>query len=124
MLQYPDSHILKLPNDTFTNFRHDTKISQIDYYDVYTKEKVIETYILPKSISRFPSFFSHKQKGVTCPEIFFRRISPADKKRVDYTFEKLLEGISIITIGLPGIGKSTEMNFILMTFLGNIGKKG
>ena len=36
----------------------------------------------------------------------------------------LRKGRSVITVGLPGIGKLTEMNYMLMIFLRNIGQEG
>ena len=102
----------------------DKRISKAAFIDTSTKEVIIEAYLIPKSLSKFPSFYGSKQAGADCPELFFRRISRADEGRVKDIMDRLRQGKSVITVGLPGIGKSTEMNYILMKFLQNIGIEG
>ena len=38
-------------------FRDDKRISKAAFIDTSTKEVIIEAYFIPKSLSKFPSFF-------------------------------------------------------------------
>ena len=59
--------------------RNDNFICRAEFTDETTNEVIIEAYVVPKSLSKFPSFLGSKQHNVDCPELFFRRISQADE---------------------------------------------
>ncbi len=99
--------------------RHDTRISK-----VVLEGGRVEAYILPKTISYWPSFFAGKQKFELCREIYFNRIADSNKYRLDETIRLLRQRMDVVSIGLPGIGKSTEINKLLMEFLSHLGDEG
>jgi hypothetical protein len=97
--------------------RHESKISRIAL-----NNSRIETFILPNNISQWPSFVADKQKIELCPEIYFKRIADSNLPRFNATVELLKNGKDVVSTGLSGIGKSTEVNGLLMEFLANVGK--
>jgi hypothetical protein len=97
--------------------RHESKISRIAL-----NNGRIETFILPNNISQWPSFVADKQKSELCPEIYFKRIADSNLPRFNATVELLKNGKDVVSTGLSGIGKSTEVNGLLMEFLSNVGK--
>ena len=99
--------------------RHDTKISKIS-----CDGGRIEAYLLPKNISKWPSFYATKQESEKCSHIFFKRIADSHGYRFDETIRLLRDKKDVISTGLSGIGKSTEINGFLMKFLSHIGEKG
>ena len=73
-----------------TNFcSDDERISKAVFIDALTKEEIVEAYLIPKSLSKFPSFSGSTQGGADCSELFFRRISRADNGRVNIIIDRL-----------------------------------
>ena len=74
-------------------------------------------YLSFNSISKFPTFYGFKQGRSDCPELLFRRISRADIRRVECALDDIKNRRHAVIIGLPGIGKTAELNDILMKLL-------
>jgi ABC-type transport system involved in cytochrome bd biosynthesis fused ATPase/permease subunit len=99
--------------------RHKSHISKI-----VSEDTRLEAYILPTSISRWPSFRATKQYKAACCEIYFKRVADSNGPRFDETVRLLKGREKVVSVGLSGIGKSTEVNGLLMQFLFHIGKPG
>jgi hypothetical protein len=98
--------------------RHDSEISKI-----ILNNGRLEAYILPKNILMWPTFFASKQKSELCKEIYFKRIADSNLPRFDETVRLLLNRKDVISTGLSGTGKSTEVNGLLMEFLAHLGEE-
>jgi hypothetical protein len=99
--------------------RHETKISKL-----FLNKNRVEAYILPKNIPSWPSFKATQQKNELCPEIYFKRIADSNLPRFNATVELLRARKDVISTGLAGIGKSAEVNGLLMEFLSHMGEEG
>jgi ABC-type transport system involved in cytochrome bd biosynthesis fused ATPase/permease subunit len=91
-----------------------TSIVEINY-------KNVNTFILPESVIKWPTFSVMKQLEVKNNKLFFHRSSPPNMKRFNATVDHLRSGERVVSTGLAGIGKSTEFNAYLMEFLSHIG---
>ena len=96
--------------------RHETLITKT----VILTDRV-EAYVLPKTMSMWPTFFVSKQFSAGCPEIYFKRIGHTNGPRYEETVKLLREGKQVISTGLSGIGKSAEVNGL---FGSNMAKSG
>jgi hypothetical protein len=65
-----------------------------------------------------------KQETAGSSELYFKRVADSNGPRFNETVRLLLEGEQIVSTGLSGIGKSTEVNGLLMVFLGHLGEVG
>jgi hypothetical protein len=83
----------------------------------------VKAFILPKDLN-WPTFFANKQSLVSSPNIYFQRLADTHGHRQEATIKLLKQRRTVISIGLAGIGKSTELNSFLMEFVSNIGKEG
>ena len=72
----------------------------------------------------FPSMLDSKQKEVTGNNMVVRRMQPVDDQRFADSIAHLKRGKNVFWLGLPGISKSTESNFLLMEFLEHMGQEG
>jgi hypothetical protein len=99
--------------------RHETKISKI-----VINENRVEAYILPKNIPSWPSFQATKQENACCSEIYFKRFADSNLPRFNKNVELLRKRDKVISTGFAGIGKSMEVNGLLMEFLSHIGEEG
>lgn len=78
----------------------------------------LEVCHFPRALGKFPSFLdSAKQYFAVSSDLIFRRIQQVDQMRFDGTIDALKKGYHAIWCGHPGIGKSTEANFVLLEFL-------
>jgi hypothetical protein len=91
---------------------------------VESTSKRVEAYILPKTVSRWPSFRVTKQISVSSPKLLFKRTGDSNSYRFNETVKLLCERRNVVSTGLAGVGKSTEVNSLLMAFLPNLGKDG
>jgi hypothetical protein len=98
--------------------RHESKISKIVLNDR------IEAYILPENITCWPSFLCSKQRSEGCPEFYFKRTTFSNLPRFEETVRLLRIKKQVISTGLSGIGKSAEVNGLLMEFLFHMGEDG
>jgi len=96
---------------------------QMEKWDYSSNDNTakLRAYILPKDIS-WPMFTLRKQSDASCKNIYLCRTSPADTTRRNATLEKLKAGESVVWVGFPGIGKSSDINYILMKLLSHIGQ--
>ena len=78
--------------------------------------------MLPHSMEMWPTFFASKQKKAESREIYFMRIADSNGPRFEETVMLLRDGNDVISTGLSGIGKSTEVNGLLMVFLSHLGE--
>jgi hypothetical protein len=109
------SNIISASADNFE--RHKSCISK-----VLSEDRRVEAYVLPTSIPEWPSFFSMKQDDAT--EIYFKRVADTNGPRYMETINLLKQRMTVACTGLTGIGKSTEINGLLMDFLSHMGEKG
>ena len=98
--------------------RHDTLITKTI---ILTGR--VEAYVLPKTVKKWPTFVVSKQESAGCPEIYFKRIGDTNGPRYEETVKLLLKGRKVISTGLSGIGKGTEVNGFLMEFLRHMAKR-
>ena len=77
-------------------------------------------YALPVHMN-WPTFYASKQTKATDKHLFFQQMSSTHSKRFNAIVDHLQKGEKIVSTGLAGIGKSTELNAYLMKFLANIG---
>ena len=96
--------------------RHESRISMITL-----DGGRVEAYVLPKTIPQWPTFAATKQESERCPEMYFKRIADTNIPRFDETVRLLKDRKKVISTGLSGIGKSTEVNGLLMVFLSHLG---
>jgi hypothetical protein len=64
------------------------------------------------------------KKKADCSEIYFKRIADSNLPRFNKTVELLRNRDTVISTGLAGIGKSTEVNGLLLEFLSHMGEEG
>ena len=86
-------------------------------------ESILNAYILPNN-QKWPSFYCGKQRRASCNSIYFQRVDTVNITRFNETVRLLKDDNYVITIGCSGIGKSTELNSLLMVFLKHIGEDG
>ena len=98
--------------------RQENQISRVVHNDR------VEAYILPKSLKKWPSFCAMKRNTERFPEIYFKRIADTHTLRFNETVKLLRDKEKVISTGIAGTNKSTEVNGLLMTFLANIGNEG
>jgi hypothetical protein len=73
-------------------------------------------------VGYLPSFFDlPKKRSTIAADLIFRRIRPIDEVRFAKTITALKKGRKVVWYGHPGIGKSTEANFVLLEFLRHLG---
>ena len=77
-------------------------------------------YALPVHMN-WPTFYASKQTKATDKHLFFQQMSSTHSKRFNAIVDHLRNGKKVVSTGLAGIGKSTELNAYLMKFLANIG---
>ena len=64
------------------------------------------------------------QETASDTNLFFQRVNQTHALRFAATIDLLRKGDKVVSTGLSGVGKSTELNAYLMVFLSNIGKEG
>ena len=79
---------------------------------------------LPKAIPGWPTFNASKRRKAADQNLFFQLVSSSHRLRFEATLDLLRKGDSVVSTGVAGIGKSTEINAYLMEFIANIGKEG
>jgi hypothetical protein len=94
------------------------------FFDRSPERDGVSLFLLPDNKMRWPTFFSPKQLTEACQHMFFQRVSPVNKFRMEKTVNLLRGGKKVICTGLAGIGKSTEMNAYLMGFIKHLGETG
>ncbi len=99
------------------------------YYPSVDHEDLIEACILPPSSHcAFPSSLDYgKQYDILAPNVMLRRRMPLDEWRFNHSIECLRlrdKAMKVAWIGHPGIGKSTEANFLMMELLSHLGEEG
>ena len=114
-----DASVIK---DGFT--RSKDAISKVSFHSSESNEVLIEAYVLPENIQQWLSFISGKQRTADCQEVLLLRTDTVTKKRINTSEELLRGGTHVMVVGLPGIGKSSELNYLLMRFLQHLGQKG
>lgn len=83
-------------------------------------EDGLEIYVLPKS-HVWPSFMADmKQDHATNRNLYFHRHKGLNGVRVAETLDRLLTSTHVAWIGLPGIAKSTGVNYILMKLVSEL----
>jgi len=105
---------------------HDTKMTRKLYTGRDEGETIcVEAFLLPKGLDRWPSFFvSKKQTKADCCDVYVRRMKSHNIGRVEKSLELLKKGDTVIWLGLPGIAKSTDINFVLMQLIKHMGESG
>ena len=102
---------------------HDTKITRKLFTRTDEGETVVEAFLLPKGLSRWPSFLvGKKQSMADCCDVYVRRMKTHNIGRVEKSLELLKKGNTAIWLGLPGIAKSTDINFVLMQLIKYMGE--
>ena len=104
--------------ETIPKSPHHSKITMVE-----GNERCI-CYILPSNIQRWPSFYAMKQRDAKSCQLYFKRINDTNLPRFDETIKLLNKGRQVVSTGLSGIGKSTEINGLLIEFLKNMGTNG
>lgn len=84
----------------------------------------VNAHILPKSLPHWPTFCGIKQEKACSCHIFYERIGDSHGSRIGKTISYLNSNSKVVSIGLAGISKSTEINTFLMRYLPNIGQPG
>jgi hypothetical protein len=96
--------------------------SRMTFVNVTGEGEALEVCHFPRELGTFPSFFdSAKQCEAVSTDLIFRRIRPIDEVRFIKTINTLKKGRKVVWCGHPGIGKSTEANFVLLEFLRHLG---
>ena len=110
-------------SDTFDEVqKHDSRIAKVNYISEDDK-LVLEAYLLPKSIDKWPTMWDSKQVGVVCPDIYLRRIESSSEGRLRMSLSTLVKAhTNMIWIGSPGIAKSADINMVLMVLLKDLGR--
>jgi hypothetical protein len=91
---------------------------RMTFANVTGEGETLEVCHYSRELGMFPSFFdSFKQCEVVGAELLFRRVRPVDQARFENTIAALKKGSTVVWCGHPGIGKSTEANFVLLEFL-------
>ena len=116
----------RLPRITRTedNFENIDTDHPSNIIEVKSEDGRVALFILPKVISKWPSFYASKQKEASDKNLFFHCISGTHALRFNATVDLLRRGKQVVSTGVAGIGKSAELNAYLMEFLSNIGKSG
>lgn len=84
----------------------------------------VSVVLLPADIA-FPTFADNKQRGYAGQNVLILRESnPAENDNRELSRQRLLDGDSAVWIGHPGIGKTTEVNSIIVQLLKNLGNEG
>jgi hypothetical protein len=96
-----------------SNFRDELQIVK---YKI-SQNSNIEAYMVPNSIRKWPSFLAPKQDDSANPHIFYHRVSKSQQIRFNAVIELLKKGRKVVSTGLSGIGKSSDMNYFLLYFL-------
>eukprot|EP01033_Poteriospumella_lacustris_P010017 gene10017-biopygen4497 len=95
---------------------------RMTFFKVTGEGEALEVCHFPRELGMFPSFFdSFKQSEAVGAAFIFRRIRPVDQSRFEKTITALKEGSKVVWCGQPGIGMSTEANFVLLEFLRHLG---
>ena len=71
----------------------------------------------------WPTFVPMKQDGSYFQNIYFQRQSSVDVNRRRMSLDLLRKNKSVIWIGLRGIGKSCDLNYIFMELLSHLGEE-
>ena len=96
---------------------------------VYKKHTVghmdfrIDALLLPEDMI-WPSFLASKQRGSGFKNIYLQRQTAVDINRRKISLDILRKRGKVVWAGSPGIGKSCDINFILMELLRHLGKEG
>ena len=83
----------------------------------------IDALILPEDMI-WPSFLASKQSESYFKNIYLQRQNAVDINRRKISLDMLRKRRKIIWTGLPGIGKSCDINFIIIELLAHIGEEG
>lgn len=67
--------------------------------------------------------FTTKQRKVGCPHFYFKRIADSHIRRFQETVKLTSNNDHVVSIGLPGIGKSSEINGSLLKFLPHLRRR-
>ena len=81
----------------------------------------IDALILPDEM-KWPTFLAIMQSESYCKNIYFQRESVVDINRRKYTIDTLREKGNVVWMGSPGIGKSCDVNHILLELLSHLGE--
>ena len=92
--------------------------------EVLSLDDRVKLFILPSGVPEWPSFYASKQSDAADKHLFFHRVSSSHALRFNATVELLKKGKRVVSTGLAGIGKSTELNAYFMAFLPHIGEEG
>lgn len=90
---------------------------------VDSKDGRIRLFLLPGG-KKWPSFYPMKQRRAADTNMFFQRVSNCQVMRFKATVDLLRKGDQVVSTGVAGIGKSTEVNAYLIEFLHHMGEKG
>ena len=88
--------------------------------EINSQDGRVIMYALPVHMN-WPTFYASKQTKATDKHLFFQQMSSTHSKRFNAIVDHLRNGKKVVSTGLAGIGKSTELNAYLMKFLANIG---
>ena len=81
----------------------------------------IDALVLPEDMI-WPSFLAPKQFGSNFKNIYFQRQNTVDINRRLISLDMLRNRGKVIWAGSPGIGKSCDINFILIELLSHLGE--
>lgn len=113
-----------LQSITESNFHEMARRFPDNILQMKSSDQLLDMYILPANIPMWPSFYCSKQERADDRNIFFHRVSSTHSLRFHATIDLLRSGEKVVATGVAGIGKSTELNAYMMTFLANIGTDG
>jgi len=82
----------------------------------------VAAYILPSGMV-WPTFLAFKQGGSSSRNIYFQRQTLVDVNRRSLSLQYLRNKRRVLWTGFPGIGKSTDINYILMELLRHMGEE-
>jgi hypothetical protein len=120
-LQFFKTCRLPIFSTTIENFAAD-KISFPDrILKLRSSDERIDMFALPTRLNGWPTFYASKQRRATDKHLFFQQISSTHSKRFNAIVDHLRNDEIVVSTGLAGIGKSSELNAYLMKFLANIG---
>ena len=84
-------------------------------------EYQVDALILPQDMI-WPTFLEAKQQEQRFKNIYFQRQTVIDANRRAYSLDLLRKRGRVVWTGAPGIGKSCEMNHILIELLSHLGE--
>lgn len=105
---------------------HD-KMVQVNMFstDFIGNEYRVNAYVLPKGLQWFPFLDTSKQKFAAAQNVIaLRSSSVMDAEHFKNTLAHLRDGVPVVWIGHPGLGKSVEVAYIMMVLLQHLGEDG